>query len=103
MRAGLFTLAGALVVAVVLAGTGAAPGFRALAFVPFFIAAHGVLASLYGVCGFTAMAGRRITNEGAERVADRSELAGQRRSGLRVVALSMALAGIATTLLVIAS
>lgn len=103
MRAGIFALAAALVVAIVLARTGAEPGYRALAFLPFFVAAHGVLGSLYGVCGFTALAGRRMTEAGAERVCDFAELSEQRKSGLRVAAMSMTLAAIATTLFVIAN
>ena len=103
MRGGLFALAAALVVAVVLAQSGVAPGYRSLAFVPFAASAYGVLSSLYGVCGISALAGRRITTEGAERIASRVELSAQRRSGLRVIAMSLALAGIATTLFVLAS
>lgn len=103
MRIGLLALAGALVVAILLAKSGASPAYRALAFLPFFFAANGVLAALYRVCGFTAMAGRRLTADGAEVVADRAELTGQRRAGLRVIVLSAALAALATSLFVIAS
>lgn len=103
MRIGLFALAGALVFALLLAQSGAAPAYRALGFLPFFFAANGVLAALYRVCGFTAIAGRRMTADGTEVVADRSELSAQRRTGLRVLVLSVVLAATATTLFVIAS
>ncbi len=103
MRIGLVALAGALVVALLLARSGAPPAYRALGFIPFFFATNGVLTALYGVCGFTAMAGRRLTNDGVEVVANRKELAGQRRSGLRVIALSLAIAALVTTLFVFAT
>ncbi len=103
MRIGLVALAGALVFALLLANSGASPAYRAVAFLPFFFAANGVIAALYGVCAFTAMAGRRLTSHGAEVVADRTELAGQRRSGMRVIALSVALAALATSLFMMAS
>ncbi len=103
MRLGLVALAGALVVALILAQSGVSPAYRALAFVPFFFAANGVLAALYRVCGFTAMAGRRMTADGVEIVADRAELSAQRRSGLRVIVLSVLLAAVATALFMVAS
>jgi hypothetical protein len=98
MRFGLVALAASLVVAVVLAQSGASAGFRAVAFVPFFVAAYGVTSALYRTCGLSALAGRRQTSDGAEPVADRSELRAQRRAGLRVFAVSGALAGVATLL-----
>ena len=103
MRMGLFALAGALVVALLLAQSGASPAYRALGFLPFFFAANGVLAALYRVCGFTAIAGRRMTADGTEVVADRAELSAQRRTGLRVLFLSVVLAATATTLFVVAT
>lgn len=103
MRMGIIALAVALGFATSLAKLGASPGYRALAFVPFLFAAYGVLAALYRTCGVTAMAGRRITCDGSERVADRGELAGQRRQGLRVIGGSLLLAVTATALLVSAS
>ena len=103
MRVGLVALAGALIVALFLAQSGAAPAYRALAFLPFFVAANGVLAALYRVCGFTAIAGHRMTADGVEVVADREELAAQRRSGMRVLVLSVALAALATALFIVAT
>jgi hypothetical protein len=103
MRVGLVALAAAMLAAVLLAQSGAAAGVRALSFVPFFVASYGILSALYGVCGFTALAGRRITTEGTERVADRFELTCQRRSGMRVLVLSAAFAALATGLFVAAS
>lgn len=103
MRLGLLALAGALVFALLLGRSGASPAYRALGFLPFFFAANGVLAALYRVCGFTALAGRRLTPDGAEVVADRAELAAQRRAGLRVIVLSVVLAALATSLFMVAS
>jgi hypothetical protein len=103
MRIGLVALAGALVFALLLVRSGASPAYRALGFIPFFFAVNGFLAALYRVCGFTALAGRRLTADGAEVVADRAELAGQRRTGLRVLGLSVALAALATSLFVLAT
>jgi hypothetical protein len=103
MRMGLVALAGALVFAVFLMRTGAPPTYRALGFVPFFFAVNGFLAALYRVCGFTAIAGRRMTADGAEVVADRAELAAQRRTGLRVLVLSVVLSALATSLLMVAN
>ena len=103
MRIGLVALAGALVFALLLMKTGAPPTYRALGFVPFFFAVNGFLAALYRVCGFTALAGRRMTRDGAEVVADRAELASQRRIGVRVLALSVVLSALATSLFVFAS
>jgi hypothetical protein len=100
MRVGLFALAIALGAVVMLAHSGAAPGYRSLAFAPFLVAAYGVLSALYGTCGMTAIAGRRITSEGTERIADRDELASQRKTGARVLAISIALSAVATALFV---
>ena len=103
LRVGLVALAGALVVALLLVQSGAAPVVRAAAFLPFFFAAYGVLAAFYRVCAFTALAGRRMTADGAEKVADRTELSAQRRAGVRVLVLSVALAALATALFIVAS
>jgi uncharacterized membrane protein YecN with MAPEG domain len=78
LRVGLVALAGALVVAL-------------------------LLVTFYRVCGFTAIAGRRMTADGVEKVADRAELSAQRRSGFRVIVLSVACAALATALFVVAS
>jgi uncharacterized membrane protein YecN with MAPEG domain len=103
LRVGLVALAVALVVTLLLVKSGAPPVVRAAAFLPFFFAAYGVLAAFYRVCGFTAIAGRRMTADGVEKVADRAELSAQRRSGLRVIVLSVACAALATALFVVAS
>jgi len=44
-----------------------------------------------------------MTRDGAEVVADRAELASQRRTGIRVLVLSVALSALATSLFVVAS
>jgi hypothetical protein len=103
MRVGIVALATALVVGTLLAKGGVAHGYRALAFGPFFVAGYGVLAALYRTCGLTAIAGRRVTSDGMERVADRDELAALRSRGLRVIAGSALLAATATAVLILAS
>ncbi len=103
LRVGLVALAMALVLAAFLARTDAATVYRAVVFLPFFVAVYGVLAAFYGTCGLQAMAGRRMTPDGAERVADRRELSAQRRTGARVLGASVLLAAIATTLFVFAT
>lgn len=103
LRSGLVALATALLVAAVLGGSGAAPVYRVFVFLPFFVAAYGVLAALYGTCGITALAGRRITCQGSERVADRCERSELRTSGMKVLSGSFLLASAATVLFVTAS
>ncbi|CAN5920752.1 hypothetical protein BH11MYX4_BH11MYX4_23580 [soil metagenome] len=103
MRTGLVALAMALAFAAFLTRSDGAHLYRWFAFLPFFVAANGVLAAFYRTCGFTAAAGRRMTPEGAEPVADRDELAEQRRVGMRVLGSSAALAAVATALFVTAS
>src|SRR5678815_4568809 len=66
LRAGLISLATALAVAAALGHSGAPAGYRALVFIPFFVAVYGVLAALYGTCGISAIAGMRITCQGRE-------------------------------------
>jgi hypothetical protein len=102
LRVGLVSLAVSLVVGSLLASGGVATSYRLLSFVPFFVAANGVLSALYQTCGFTAIAGRRITSEGTEPVADRDELAQQRARGMRVMLGSSLLAAVATSLLFLA-
>lgn len=103
LRAGLVALAMSLVVAAALGGSGTSPGLRALVFLPFFVAAYGVLAALYGTCGVSAIAGRRITCQGSERIADCGERSVQRARGLKVMGVSFLLAASATALFVAAS
>lgn len=103
LRSGLIALATALVVAAALGHSSAGPGFRALVFLPFFVASYGVLAALYGTCGISAIAGRRITCQGTERIVDRAERAEKRAQGVKVLSVSFVLAVVATVLFVTAS
>jgi hypothetical protein len=100
---GLVALAMALVVAAFLARSNVAVPYRALMFLPFLVAANGVLAAFYQTCGLTAFAGRRMTPDGAERVADRVELAAQRKTGAWVLSMSVVGATVATVLFVLAT
>jgi len=103
MRFGLVSLAVGLLAVAVLTQLGVQPAYRALAFVPFFFASYGVISALFGVCTITAVMGRRMTADGAERVANREELAEQRRYAARVLFLTFALAAGATSLFVLAA
>lgn len=98
LRVGLVALAMALAGAAFLAHEDASTLYRALVFLPFFVAANGVLAAFYGTCGISACAGRRMTRDGAEPVADRAELSAQRRTGAWVLGMSGAFATAATAL-----
>ena len=103
LRAGLIALATAIAVAAGLGHIGASPGYRAVVFVPFFVAAYGVLAALYGTCGISAIAGMRITCQGTERIADRSERNVLRAKGMKVLSASLVVAVIGTVLFVTAA
>jgi hypothetical protein len=103
MRVGVVALATALVLGTLIAKSGAAHGYRALAFGPFFVAGYGVLAALYRTCGISAIVGRRVTSDGMERIVDRVELAELRSRGLRIIAGSVVLAAGATSVLFFAS
>lgn len=102
LRVGVVFVAIALAVAVVLSRSGVAAGWRAVTFAPLAVGTYGTLAALERVCGFTALAGRRIREAGTEPIADRDELAALRRIGLRVIGTSVAIAAAATALLVLA-
>jgi hypothetical protein len=104
LRVGLAALGMALVLSAFLCRPelGADAGYRAIVFVPFFVASYGVLAAFYRTCGLSAIAGHRRTPDGTEPVADRAELASQRRTGAMVMLMSVGLAGAATLLFVIA-
>jgi hypothetical protein len=103
LRVGVVALAVALTVGALLAKTSIPAGYRAFAFLPFFFAAYGLLAALYRTCGFTAIRGRRLTNQGSERVIDPDALRAQRRLGTRIIMGSAALASAVTALLIVAT
>ncbi len=103
LRVGLVALAMALALTAFLARTDGGSAYRWLVAFPFFVAINGVLAGFYKTCGVTAFAGRRITASGVEVVADRHELAALRRTGLKVLGMSVALAAAAAALFVTAS
>src|SRR4051794_10750644 len=88
MRIGIIALAISLLIGTLLAQSGFAREVRLAAFAPFFVASYGLLAALYRTCGLTAIAGRRITSDGSEPVADRAELLRLRARGLRVMCAS---------------
>ena len=103
LRVGLIALTMALGLAAFLDRSELPMGLRSLVFIPLFVGAYGVLAAFYGTCGIAAASGKRRTPLGDERVADRRELAAQRKMGALVVLLSLVIAGGATTALVLAA
>jgi len=102
LRLGLVALVVALTSAALLSRSGAPAGYRALVFVPFCVAAYGVLAGLFATCGVTALAGCRITPQGREPIADRADLEATRAHGVKVLLSSAVAAAITTGLFVIA-
>ncbi|MDF2696414.1 MAG: hypothetical protein K0S65_4797 [Labilithrix sp.] len=103
LRAGLVALTTGLALAALLCRSGAPSVYRAIVFLPFFVASYGVLAALYATCGISAIAGRRFTCQGSERIADRGELSAHRAKGVKVLSMSLLLAAAATALFVTAS
>jgi hypothetical protein len=99
MRIGLVALGVSLVASVLLLNAGAGAACRSLTFVPFLLAAYGIMAALFCTCGFTALAGMRRTNAGPERIADPVERSNVRARGLRVILGSVVIAAVATGLL----
>lgn len=72
----------------VLKLTGASPMARLFLFVPFFISANAFFQAMYMNCGYSALAGRRHTAEGTERIADRGERRSVRARGVWQIALA---------------
>lgn len=101
LRVGLLALTMALGLAAFLDHRHA--WLRPVVFVPLLVGAYGVLAAFYGTCGIAAASGKRRTPLGDEPVADRRELASQRKMGALVVGLSFLIAAAATTALVLAA
>jgi hypothetical protein len=99
LRVGVGTLAVGLAAAMAMNARGAGPGSHLVLVPVFFVGAYGICAGLSRTCGFTAITGRRITATGSEPIADRHELAAVRRRGGIVMAISLAVALIATMLL----
>jgi hypothetical protein len=102
LRIGVAFVSVGLAMAIALRHVDVGAGVRALLFLPFFVGAYGVQAGLYKVCGINALFGRRITEEGPRPVADPRDLADYRRTGIRIFAVSAALAALAATLVVVA-
>jgi hypothetical protein len=103
LRVGVATLALGLAGAMAMNARGAGPGTH-LALLPlFFVGAYGIVAGLSRTCGVTGIAGRRLTAMGTERIADRAELAAVRRRGAKVVATSLFVAVLVTSLLSVLS
>jgi hypothetical protein len=98
LRGGIVLVSLALAVSLMprhaLAGLAAQVGL----FAAFFAGSYGLQAGLFGVCGITALRGRRITEDGSRPVADARDLAAHRRVGIRVIASSVLFAACATAL-----
>ncbi|MEZ4222891.1 MAG: hypothetical protein R3B13_18255 [Polyangiaceae bacterium] len=75
LRHGVYILGFALAAAVTMRELGAPPLWRALLFLPFFMALVGMARGLIGICAFLALKGQRETDDGVEPVAAREERA----------------------------
>ncbi len=102
LRLGVVMIALSLGVAVALVRAEVGTAYRLLVALPMYFGTYAVYAGLTKTCGFTALRGLRMTASGPAPVADKAELAAQRRRGLRVIASSAAVAGLATLLLAVA-
>jgi hypothetical protein len=103
LRVGILVSALGLGAVVVMKTLGAGVGMRALLVPVLFVGAYGICAGLSRTCGLTAMAGRRLTPTGSERVANRAELCALRRRGAAVMATSLFVSVLATALLSLVS
>lgn len=99
MRFGVAMSLVGLGLATILLHSGASTSGRALLVVPFWLAAYGVLASLFRTCAFAALGSCRLAACGRQPIAGREGVRAVRRTGLRVLAASVALAVLLTALL----
>lgn len=96
----VFVGVGLLVAALVRTSDSSA--LRLAAFLPLFLGSYGIIAGIEKTCGFTALARRRITDQGPERVIDPDEAKALRRTGIRVMLTSFGFAASASILLALA-
>jgi hypothetical protein len=96
LRLGIATLAIGLICAEALKAANAGPVLRLLLFIPFFISANAFVQAMYMNCGYSALAGRRHTAHGTERIADKGELRSVRVLGLWQIALAFVCASALT-------
>lgn len=99
MRFGVAMLLVALGLSTILLQIGASGLPRAFLFVPFWLAAYGVLSSLFRTCAFAALGAMRLGCRGAEPIAGAEGVRAVRRRGLRVLLASVVLAALMTALL----
>jgi hypothetical protein len=88
LRVGIVSLAIGLGCAELLKLMDASPIVRVLLFVPFFISANAFFQAMYMNCGYSALAGRRHTAHGTERIADSRERRAVRARGIWQIALA---------------
>ncbi|MCU0683969.1 MAG: hypothetical protein MUF34_17295 [Polyangiaceae bacterium] len=100
MRFGVAMSLVALGLSTIVLQVGASTFPRAFLFVPFWLAAYGVLSSLFRTCAFAALGACRLNCRGTEPIAGADGVRAVRRRGLRVFLASVALAALLTTLLV---
>ncbi len=89
----------ALGLSTILLQTGASTFPRALLFLPFWLAAYGVLSSLFRTCAFAALGAFRLASCGAQPIAGPEGVHAVRRRGLGVFLASVAIAALLTSLL----
>ncbi|HEU4404226.1 MAG TPA: hypothetical protein VFS43_02885 [Polyangiaceae bacterium] len=89
----------ALGLSTILLETGASTFPRALLFVPFWLAAYGVLSSLFRTCAFAALGASRLASCGRQPIACREGVTAVRRRGFGVFLASVAVAALMTGLL----
>ena len=73
--------------------------FRVVLLPLFVVGSYGLFAGVAKTCALTAFRGFRITECGLEPIADRRELAGVRKRGMRVVLTSIVVSILAVALL----
>lgn len=98
LRMGIIMLTVALLLSVVLVRADVSKAWRALLFVPFFMASMGAWQGLYRTCPMMVRHGRRETEDGEVRVADPEQVRGARKLAFRVLLGSVCTALLSTAL-----
>jgi hypothetical protein len=89
LRVGVAMVLVALCGAVAMRHFGAAGAVRLTLAPVLLVGSYGIAAGIAGTCGLTALLGKRLTDGGAEPVADRCERKALRWRGLFIIAVSV--------------